>query len=200
MACPAVPCAPTTRTPARLPVTPHPPGAPTPSRVQVLTQKVVRKQDCIATVDRSHAAYTAYEPPPAPTPAAGDAAGGASASGPAAVASASNGGGAAGAKPKAGALVLERLWRAPGSLRPMFGPEAAADKERLYSEGEIATALRSYAAAEGEQRLSGARASFCLRRPEVLRHLALCIRTRSHRGPPRPPPPQAWQPRAAQSS
>ncbi len=40
-------------------------------------------------------------------------------------------------------------FRAPSSLRPVFGEAGARDKDRLYSEAEVAEALAVYAAAQG---------------------------------------------------
>ena len=54
------------------------------------------------------------------------------------------GGGGGGAR-----VEISYCYRAPSSLRPVFGEEGARDKERLYSEAEVAAALGAYAAAQG---------------------------------------------------
>lgn len=101
------------------------PPAPAP---QVITQKVVRKQDCITAVDRSHPAYTGFAGVPG------------------------GGGGGGSSKGSSGGARVEisYCWRAPSSLRPVFGEAGVRDKERLYSEQEVAAALSSYAVAQGE--------------------------------------------------
>jgi len=45
---------------------------------------------------------------------------------------------------------ISYCFRAPSSLRPVFGEEGLRDKDRLYSEAEVLAALASYAAAQGE--------------------------------------------------
>lgn len=109
--------------------------------------QVVRKQDCIAAVDRAHPAYTGFAGMP------GGGGGGSGNDGSGNGASSSGRGGSAGG---GGARVeVSYCYRAPSSLRPVFGEEGARDKERLYSEAEVAAALSAYAAAQGGQ--SGAR-------------------------------------------
>ncbi|KAL4852879.1 Eukaryotic translation initiation factor 2D [Chlorella vulgaris] len=98
---------------------------------KVITQKVVRKQDCISAVDRSHPAYTSFAGMPG-----GRAGGGASTSG--------RGGGAGSSK-----VQIEYCYKAPSSLRPVFGEAGLKEKERLYNEEEVCTALAAYAAAQG---------------------------------------------------
>jgi hypothetical protein len=101
------------------------------AQLQVITQKVVRKQDCISAVDRSHPAYTSFAGMPG-----GRAGGGASTSG--------RGGGAGSSK-----VQIEYCYKAPSSLRPVFGEAGLKEKERLYNEEEVCTALAAYAAAQG---------------------------------------------------
>ena len=113
--------------------------------VQVITQKVVRKQDCITGVDRGHPAYLAAA-------ASSCSSGGAGAEASAAAAPAASGSAGAAA---AGKLLIEYFYRAPSSLRPVFGEAGLRDKERLYSEAEVAAALEAYAAAQGEQWTKG---------------------------------------------
>lgn len=111
---------------------------------QVITQKVVRKQDCITAVNRSHPAYTGFSGMPGASSAAGAGNGAASSSG------RGGGGGGGGSK-----VQIEYCFRAPSSLRPVFGEAALRDKERLYSEGEVCEALAGYAAAQGAAALAG---------------------------------------------
>ncbi|EFN52364.1 hypothetical protein CHLNCDRAFT_138791 [Chlorella variabilis] len=108
------------------------------SKDGVITQKVVRKQDCITAVNRSHPAYTGFSGMPGASSAAGAGNGAASSSG------RGGGGGGGGSK-----VQIEYCFRAPSSLRPVFGEAALRDKERLYSEGEVCEALAGYAAAQG---------------------------------------------------
>jgi hypothetical protein len=103
---------------------------------QVITQKVVRKQDCITAVNRSHPAYTDFTGMPAPA--------GSSASGSGGAAKGGGGGGADGSR-----VQVEYCFRAPSSLRPVFGEAGLRDKERLYNEREVGEALAAYAAAQG---------------------------------------------------
>ncbi|KAL4422679.1 hypothetical protein ABPG75_008876 [Micractinium tetrahymenae] len=115
---------------------------------KVITQKVVRKQDCITAVNRSHPAYTGF----AGMPGAGSSSGGAAA---VAGSSSGNGGGGNGGGGKGGGtgggskVSITYCFRAPSSLRPVFGEAGLRDKERLYSEEEVEAALEAYAAAQG---------------------------------------------------
>jgi hypothetical protein len=117
---------------------------------QLITQKVVRKQDCITAVNRSHPAYTAFDGMTGTAGAAGAAGAAASSSG-------RGGGGGnestAGGSSSSSKLQIEYCYRAPSSLRPVFGEAGLRDKERLYSEAEVREALSSYAAAQGEVQL-----------------------------------------------
>ncbi|KAL6769697.1 hypothetical protein ACKKBG_A32020 [Auxenochlorella protothecoides x Auxenochlorella symbiontica] len=107
------------------------------SKDKVITQKVVRKQDTISAVDRNHPQLAGFTPAAAPATAPS------SASAPAQA--------PAGPSTSAG-LVITPCYRAPATLRPLFGPEAAADKDRLYDAAEVAAALSSYAQ---QQRMTG---------------------------------------------
>ncbi|KFM26052.1 Eukaryotic translation initiation factor 2D [Auxenochlorella protothecoides] len=114
------------------------------SKDKVITQKVVRKQDTISAVDRNHPQLAGFTPAAAPATAPS------SASAPAQA--------PAGPSTSAG-LVITPCYRAPATLRPLFGPEAAADKDRLYDAAEVAAALSSYAQ---QQRLRGAGGTIAL--------------------------------------
>lgn len=94
---------------------------------KVLTQKQIRKQDHISAINRSHKLITEWSGMPAVH--ASSAAGGAK-------------GNAAGGQR---GVLLELLYRAPSSLRAVFGPEGLANKDALYSESAVAAALTSYA-------------------------------------------------------
>ncbi|KAL6770629.1 hypothetical protein ACKKBF_B32020 [Auxenochlorella protothecoides x Auxenochlorella symbiontica] len=107
------------------------------SKDKVITQKVVRKQDTISAVDRNHPQLAGFTPAAAPATAPSSALAPAQAP--------------AGPSTSAG-LVITPCYRAPATLRPLFGPEAAADKDRLYDAAEVAAALSSYAQ---QQRLWG---------------------------------------------
>ncbi|KAL6769698.1 hypothetical protein ACKKBG_A32020 [Auxenochlorella protothecoides x Auxenochlorella symbiontica] len=114
------------------------------SKDKVITQKVVRKQDTISAVDRNHPQLAGFTPAAAPATAPS------SASAPAQA--------PAGPSTSAG-LVITPCYRAPATLRPLFGPEAAADKDRLYDAAEVAAALSSYAQ---QQRIWGAGGTIAL--------------------------------------
>ena len=101
---------------------------------------MVRRQDCITAVDRSHPAYTDFAGVPGAAAATGSNGGGGNGG-----ASTSGRGGQGGSK-----VQIEYCYRAPSSLRPVFGDAGLREKERLYSEAEVAVALASYAASQGE--------------------------------------------------
>ena len=104
-------------------------------KLKVLTQKVIRKQDHISALDRTHPLYTSFDAAAAPD--AGAAAAGPSGNG--------GGGGNGGEK-----VEITYWYRAPSSLRPVFGGAAGeGERDRLYSEEEVAAALEAYTAAEG---------------------------------------------------
>lgn len=107
-----------------------------------MTQKVVRKQDCITAVNRTHTAYTSFTGMPAAGSSGNSNGGGGAAAG---VSSSGRGGGGVSAR-----VQISYCYKAPSSLRPVFGEEGVRDKERLYSEAEVAAALGAYAAAQGE--------------------------------------------------
>ncbi|PRW32977.1 Eukaryotic translation initiation factor 2D [Chlorella sorokiniana] len=109
---------------------------------KVITQKVVRKQDCITAVNRSHPAYTGFAGMQAAGAAAGAGNGGAAAGG-------SSSGGSGRGSSGSSKVQITYCYRAPSSLRPVFGEAGARDKDRLYSEAEVAEALADYAAAQG---------------------------------------------------
>jgi hypothetical protein len=118
---------------------------------QVITLKNVRKQECLTAVDRSHPALTGFGGMPGVGSARTNAANGSNSSG-------SVGGGAkgsSGGSASAGGskVQVEHCYRAPSSLRPVFGEAGVRDKERLYSEAEVAEALAGYAAAQGRWEL-----------------------------------------------
>ncbi|CAL8464144.1 g3679 [Coccomyxa elongata] len=93
----------------------------------LLTTKVVHKQDKLTAVNRGHELYTAFAPRERSAGAA--AAGSASAS-------------------ISGSIItVTYSYRVPTSLRPIF--EADADKDALYSEEVVCSALRAYAEREG---------------------------------------------------
>ncbi|KAI7845764.1 hypothetical protein COHA_000678 [Chlorella ohadii] len=108
---------------------------------KVITQKVVRKQDCITAVNRSHPAYTGF--------AGMQAAGAAAGAGTGSAAGSSSGGRSSGSGGGSGKVQITYCFRAPSSLRTVFGEAGARDKDRLYSEAEVAEALAAYAAAQG---------------------------------------------------
>lgn len=111
----------------------------------VLSQKVIRKQDHISAVNRSHPAYLAAAPA-----AGGDEAGAPSTTQAAPSKAAANGGGGGSKEaPQGGSLRVTYVYRAPGSLRPIFGESAVQDRDRLYEEMEVESALAHYAAREG---------------------------------------------------
>ena len=93
---------------------------------KVLTQKQIRKQDHIFAIDRTHPLVAEWSGMPGGVGGAGGANG----------------------SSRGRRTALELLFRAPSSLRPIFGA-AGADKDRLYSEPEVAAALEAYAAGNG---------------------------------------------------
>ena len=94
---------------------------------KVLTQKQIRKQDHISSVNRSHPLIVH----------AADAS----------AAGAAGGGGGAPMRDATGkkSAAIEYLYRAPSSLRAVFGPEGLANKDALYTAGEVEEALNNYA-------------------------------------------------------
>lgn len=88
---------------------------------RMLTQKQIRKQDHISAVNRTHQAIVSFEQNRSSDKPKG-ATDGKSASG----------------------VVISKLFRPPTSLRSVFGPSAAEDKDRLYSEEEVVEALAAY--------------------------------------------------------
>lgn len=117
--------------------------------LQVITQKVVRKQDCITAVNRSHPAYTGFAGMPGAAGACGGDGAAAAAGGNAGSGGKAGGGGKSGGG--GGSKVsISYCFRAPSSLRPVFGEAGLRDKERLYEEAEVEAALGAYAAAQGE--------------------------------------------------
>ncbi|KAK9814155.1 hypothetical protein WJX72_001321 [[Myrmecia] bisecta] len=105
----------------------------------LLAQKLVHKQDNLASVNRKHPLYTSYD-----AAAAGKelAAANAQAEADGVAVPSSSGKGI-----PAGKIEVEYLYRVPSSLRPIFGSGAA--KEELYSEQACWEALLDYAEANG---------------------------------------------------
>ena len=62
---------------------------------------------------------------------------------------ANEGGGGSKEAPQGQSLRVTYVYRAPGSLRPIFGEAAVQDRDRLYEEREVESALAQYAAREG---------------------------------------------------
>lgn len=108
---------------------------------------MVRKQDCITAVNRSHPAYTGFSGMPGAGASGGD--GAAAAGGPGGSGGKGSGGGRGGGAGGSKVLITY-CFRAPSSLRPVFGEAGLRDKERLYDEPEVEAALAAYAAAQGE--------------------------------------------------
>lgn len=94
---------------------------------KVLTQKQIRKQDHISAVHRTHPLLAGWKGMPGAQHGAA-------------------GGTAGGKQSGASGTTVEVLYRAPSTLRPVFGA-AGADKDRLYSATEVAQALDAYALA-----------------------------------------------------
>jgi hypothetical protein len=117
---------------------------------QVITLKVMRKQECVTAVDRSHPALTGFGGMPGAGSASANAANGSTGTGSAG--SGAKGGSGASASGGGSKVQIEHCYRAPSSLRPVFGEAGVRDKERLYSEAEVAEALAGYAAAQGRRR------------------------------------------------
>lgn len=106
------------------------------SKDKVITQKVVRKQDTISAVDRNHPVFKDAAPKVNS-------------------ASPTNGGQqtvAKAAPPKNGTPAVECIpcYRVPSSLRPIFELSAGpVEKDQLFEEEEVASALTSYTSANG---------------------------------------------------
>lgn len=89
---------------------------------KMLTQKQIRKQEHITAVNRSHEALAAFEQAQSSEkPKAGKDAG-----------------------QRSGGVSISKLYRPPASLRPVFGPGVAEDKNRLYTEQEVMEVLLAY--------------------------------------------------------
>ncbi|GAB4820011.1 hypothetical protein N2152v2_007057 [Parachlorella kessleri] len=112
---------------------------------KVLTQKVIRKQDNISAISRSHALL---QEPAAAGPAAAAQGSARPASGSSSKAGGSTQPGGANSNGSSSALKITYCYRAPTSLRPVFG-DAGRDKDRLYSGAEVEEALQQYAQAAG---------------------------------------------------
>ncbi|BDA49270.1 Eukaryotic translation initiation factor 2D [Coccomyxa sp. Obi] len=100
----------------------------------LLTTKVVHKQDKLTAINRGHKLYTAFAPKERSEAAAASGSPSASTSG--------------------NTITVTYSYRVPTSLRPIF--EADADKDALYSEEVVCSALRAYAEREGLSLVDGA--------------------------------------------
>jgi translation initiation factor 2D len=89
---------------------------------KMLTQKQIRKQEHITAVNRTHQAIAAFEQARSSVKQkiGKDASQG------------------------SGGVMISKLFRPPASLRPVFGPGVAEDKDRLYTEQEVMEALLAY--------------------------------------------------------
>lgn len=104
----------------------------------LLATKLVRKQDALAKIERSHPLYTAF----APTAAA------AAAARAEAVAADGGGGGAASLTPKARPVSVEPAYKVPPSLRPLLAT-AKPTVDDLYSDKALRSCLKDYCKAGG---------------------------------------------------
>ncbi len=113
---------------------------------KVLTTKVIRKQDHISAVDRTHPILEQWKGMPkvsSTTPTAAAAGSGLTIP---IQSSASSNNTTAGCQ--GGGVKIEYLYKPPTSLRPLFTTTTETcivDKERLFSEAQVASALTSYA-------------------------------------------------------
>lgn len=124
---------------------------------KVISQKVIRKQDHISAINRAHPAYLAAS-------AAGGGGDGSNRAGAAASGSGKPVSGTSAAAAATSRVAVEYCWRVPSSLREIFGPAAADDKDRLYTQPEVVVALQGYAEANGLAAEAGGRPSVRLDR------------------------------------
>ncbi|CAK0786334.1 hypothetical protein CVIRNUC_009547 [Coccomyxa viridis] len=105
----------------------------------VLGIKIIHKQDKLVSVNREHELYQAHTADASP-------AGASSSASPSAAAVR-----AEAAPSSSGRISVTFSYRAPSSLRPIFGPSAEADRDALYSEAQVHQALQNY---QKQQQLS----------------------------------------------
>lgn len=104
---------------------------------KVLVQKVVRKQDCISSVNRESPEYLAHAAVPAPGAV------------PAAEAPKNSG-------TRMGSVTVAPCYRVPSSIRPIWGTgEDAGDKADVFTEEEVRAAAALYAERGGLLRQEG---------------------------------------------